>query len=282
MTDVMVGFNASPASMDAARWAAGWASKHGRGVALVAVLDLSGPWSIAHEALRDQFRADADQVISELAAAFPGVPFRTEIRQGKPVPGLRAAAAESDLLVVGNTGRGALEALLTGNVAREVAASSPGVTVVVVPKGVTAFSPDGPVVLGIDETAESAVSARFAFDAAGTLGVPLRAVHVREVLVASSGEGLSDPTADAARALEVVTALEGDHPGVAVSYEPITTYVGRLSWSGRVAESLAEQATDACLVVVGTRGSGALSALVFGSIGRDLAAKSPCAVAIVG
>lgn len=54
----MVGFDASPASVDAARWAAGWASKHGRGVALVAVLDLYGAWSIAQEALRDQFRAE--------------------------------------------------------------------------------------------------------------------------------------------------------------------------------------------------------------------------------
>lgn len=136
------------------------------------------------------------------------------------------------------------------------------------------------VVVGIDGSAGADAALRFAAEEAVQRGLPLRIVCAWEAPAGTYvGEAFA-PTADGFaeaehHAEEVLrTALERLAAGAAVETEA-------LAIEGNPAKVLIEQAHDAVLLVVGSRGRSTATSLLLGSVSQKLAHHAPCPLAIV-
>ena len=136
------------------------------------------------------------------------------------------------------------------------------------------------VVVGLDSGAGSAEILRFALHEAVLRGTRLRAVHAwsaaRHLPVA--GAGMVPPIdpdgvrAEAATELaRLVAAVAGDR---AADIEQVVA-------DGPAGERILEHARDAELIVVGTRGHGALAEIVLGSVSRQVVRHARCPVVVV-
>jgi nucleotide-binding universal stress UspA family protein len=136
------------------------------------------------------------------------------------------------------------------------------------------------VVVGIDGSAGADAALRFAAEEAAQRGLPLRIVCAWEPPAGTYvGEAFA-PTADGFaeaehHAEEVLrTALERLAAGAAVETEA-------LAIEGHPAKVLIEQAHDAVLLVVGSRGRSTAASLLLGSVSQKLAHHAPCPLVIV-
>ena len=144
-----VGFDDSPESHDALRWAASLARRrHARLVVLAVHTPLAfgglsttgvGGYRSANEALRQQLVQNTLQALSALA---PEVAARHRLLDGDAAAQLARCSSELDLLVLGSRGYGALRAVLLGSVSRALVRTS-RCPVVVVPRGAeVSWSPE--------------------------------------------------------------------------------------------------------------------------------------------
>jgi len=176
------------------------------------------------------------------------------------------AEHDADLVVAGTAARAPLERILHGSVAADLVhrAICP---VVVVGPGAT-LDHDGPVVAGYDGSPHSLRAARHAARLAARLGRELVLLHV----VAPGEEPVE---ADARLAAELHAAIE---PGLSRALEVTVTVE-----LGDPVDQLVLEARDrdAALVVVGSRGRGAVSAAILGSVSAGMvrAAERPVMIA---
>ena len=137
------------------------------------------------------------------------------------------------------------------------------------------------IVVGVDGSESARAALRFALDEARLRGDAVRVVGVWHVPVAAYG-GAFVPAAPALvgelepqmrlaleRALEETDGSAGD-----VEVETVVR-------EGAPAAALLEEAQDAELLVVGSRGLGGFRGLLLGSVGQQCAHHSPCPVVIV-
>ena len=136
------------------------------------------------------------------------------------------------------------------------------------------------VVVGIDGSPGAETALRFAAEEAALRGLQLRIVCAWEAPAGTYvGEAFA-PTADAFLEAEhhaddvLRTALERLTVDSAVETEA-------LSVEGHPATVLIEQARDAVLLVVGSRGRGTAASLLLGSVSQRLAHHAPCPLVIV-
>jgi nucleotide-binding universal stress UspA family protein len=136
------------------------------------------------------------------------------------------------------------------------------------------------IVVGIDGSPAGEAALRFALEEARLRELSLRVICVWEASASAyMGEAFA-PTADvfleAEHHAEAVlhSALEGLAPDNAVEVEA-------LSVEGHPATVLVEQARDAELLVVGSRGRGAATGLLLGSVSQSIAHHAPCPLVIV-
>jgi len=136
------------------------------------------------------------------------------------------------------------------------------------------------VVVGIDGSSGADAALRFAAEEATQRGLPLRIVCAWEAAAATYvGEAFA-PTADSFveaehHADEVLRiALERLADGPAIETEA-------LAIEGHPATVLIEQARDAVLLVVGSRGRSTAASLLLGSVSQKLAHHAPCPLVIV-
>jgi nucleotide-binding universal stress UspA family protein len=136
------------------------------------------------------------------------------------------------------------------------------------------------VVVGVDGSRGAGAALRVAAEEAAQRGLPLRIVCAWEAAAGTYvGEAFA-PTADgfveAERHAEEVlrTALERVAVGAAVETEALAV-------EGSPAKVLVEQARDAALLVVGSRGRGAAASLLLGSVSQKLSHHAPCPLVIV-
>lgn len=136
------------------------------------------------------------------------------------------------------------------------------------------------ILVGIDGSPGGEAALRFAVEEARLRGLSLRVVCAWEAPAASYIGETFVPTADAFldaehHAEEVLrTALERLAPNPAVRVEA-------LSVEGHPATVLSEQARDAVLLVVGSRGHGTATGLLLGSVSQGVAHHAPCPLVIV-
>lgn len=133
------------------------------------------------------------------------------------------------------------------------------------------------VTVGLDGSSESRSAAEWAAREARLLGVPLKLVHVREPVPAPIVQAPLPGTQSEQHWTERVPreAAEGvrlRHPGLEVATEHV---------SGRPSEVLLDEAKDAELLVLGSRGLSGIGGFVVGSVGLAVVAHVERPVVLV-
>jgi len=121
----------------------------------------------------------------------------------------------------------------------------------------------GDVVVGVDGSPASVEALRLALREARLRDLPVRAVHV----------WYSDEEAARRLLADAVDAAAGETEGVRVEQV--------LRENASAAAALAEEAEDAELLVLGTRGHGGLHELLDGSVSFDCRRQASCPVMVV-
>ncbi|CNF99122.1 UspA domain-containing protein [Mycobacterium tuberculosis] len=130
------------------------------------------------------------------------------------------------------------------------------------------------VVVGYDGSGHSEAAVRWAAEEARLRGAPLTVVHAWDAFTAVGPMAI--PVADLRAAAQEI-ATEGAKLAREVTGADAHAALGR----GGSTTALLEAASDADLVVVGSRGRGGFTGLVLGSTGLELAEHAPCPVVVV-
>ncbi len=198
------------------------------------------------------------------------VAVETSLLGGDPRQKLIEISGEADLLVVGDSGMGSLRGILIGSVALGVAGHADRDVVVV---RASATAPRAEVVVGVDGSAAQSAVLDFAFREAAAraavsacrprLELARRRRHRRGRR--RTGGQQAGPGGGPGRSADLF-------PDVRVSVEVVEGTPGRRP---------AHAADQAELLVVGSRGHGALAGMVLGSVSQALLHVAPCPVAVV-
>ncbi|RCG29983.1 universal stress protein [Sphaerisporangium album] len=287
---VTVGVDGSSASMAAVRWAADDASRRRAGLRLVHVTE---PWvymqppampSGVEESLAEASRALLARAAELARERVPGLEAETVSRLGDVRTELLRQARDAETLVVGRRGHGGFMELVLGSVSMGVAGHA-ACPVIVVPHAEDApeepeesFEEHGEMVVGQDGAPESEPALRYAFEEAARRGCRLRAVYAWEESVflpmfasyTPDLERLYDLGQRAAR--EQLLPWEEKYPQVEVVESMVRAHP---------IEALSRASSRADLVVVGSRGRGALGSAILGSVGHGVLHHARCPVAVV-
>ena len=273
MGEIIVGVDGSDGSRAALRWASRTAAARGarcraigawqypaNAVTPAAPAKLPGPEEM-DERTCDDLRTVVREVLGPDADRV-----EVEAGRGPAASVLLAAAARAgtDMLVVGARGRGGFAGLLLGSVSQECVEHSP--CPVVVLRGEPDVS-DGPIVIGLDGSEGATRALDWAIDLAEATGAAIVAVHAPIL-------GANNAMMDAAsQSLEQWCAPIGAR---AVPFE-MRVEPG----DARTALEQVADDTGASLLVVGTRGLGAVRGLLLGSVAGYVARYSTRPIAIV-
>nr|SBO97498.1 Universal stress protein family [Nonomuraea gerenzanensis] len=185
----------------------------------------------------------------------PEVGITTELPEGEAFAVLLRHSRQAELLVVGSRGLGEVGGLLLGSVGAKLGAEAACPVVVV--RG--SARPDGPVVAGIGDPGESEAVLDFACAHAARTADPLMLAHVAD----RGGPPLAEPE---------LARWQERFPTVTIDQESLT---------GRPGKALTDAAARASLLVVGSHHRHEFSALLHGSVSRNVLHHAACPVAIV-
>jgi nucleotide-binding universal stress UspA family protein len=137
------------------------------------------------------------------------------------------------------------------------------------------------IVVGVDGSAEAQAALRFAIDEARLRGARVRAVSVWDVSTVSY-TALGYPfwpklLQDLGEAAETLLQRQVEEARAKAGEAEIECVVRQ----GSPAEVLIEEAEDAFLLVVGSRGLGGFASLLLGSVSQAAAGHARCPVVIV-
>lgn len=279
---VLVGVDGSDEGYAAARWAADEARRLGTGLNIVHAwlwplfkVDLGPPPMAPGAGLQAQAEgilANAAEEARDIAAQLP---VETSLVTGAAAPQLVRHAANAQLLVVGNRGLGGFTGLLLGSVGVEVSEHAPCPVVVV--RG--SATPGGPVVVGVDETDASQAAVVTAFDEASRRGVNVVVMHAWSTPLRSEGGGPVGYEEMAVAGRRAGQDLLEKAASNASHMHPDVIYHLQLVDRSAAAE-LVTASASAQLVVVGSRGVGAMRGLLLGSTAHALIHHSACPVLV--
>lgn len=285
---IVVGTDMSGRATEAVEWAAKRAAI--RGVPLVIVLALPEvpipKRSRLFDAMvtgdyRGYLEENAQHKLSELRDAMvekhPDLVVETVTEAGLASYVLAQASKTADMVVVGARGAHApLKVRALGGTADAVVAHAHGPVAVITDHG--APTPEGPVVVGVDDSPESDAALALAADEAAYRGVELRALHGWDVAPWMMGPmGVTamqtTPPIDRLkeRIEEIVKPFADAHPDLKWSVEVV---------EGRPSAALAEASTGASGLVVGSRGLGGFTGLLLGSTSKEVLRDADCPVIV--
>lgn len=221
---------------------------------------------------------EADDGAALVEREYPGVAVSTVVEPGPAASVILEHARAAGLVVVGARQHSGLARLLAGGTARQVATHCPAPTVVV-----RDAQPTGDhVVVGIDGSPDSVRALEFAFDFASRHGLRLVPIHTWEVPPVGALTGIPSPepvelleeveSNEARTAMEELAGFAELYPDVAVEPRVIR---------GAAVRTLVEEAADAALLVVGSRGRGGFLGLLLGSVSHGVLHHAACNVAVV-
>ena len=295
---LVVGVDGSPGSRAALAHALTTAARRGGDVEVVSAYPVLLSWAGgapvdagAVDPVRDDTEARMRDFVADVrrdpaVAVVPGVgevPVSFVVSVGPAAQELVDRSRAADLLVVGSRGRGVVRSALLGSVALHCATHASCPVVVVRPAAV-GRPQQSRIVVGIDGSDRSRAALVAAVDEAGRRGADVVAVAAFEQVdhwIGLPTAGI--PSAEETRA-EVLRGAEqlvrealrtSREPGVPVPHVRIEVM------RGAAADLLVEVADEADLLVVGSRGRGALRGLLLGSVALHCAMRATCPVMVV-
>lgn len=268
---LVCGVDHSPGAHAAARFAADLADRLADGLVFVHAVQVpilpselgmttrTTDWDVI-----DELRRAGKNLLEELAQELrPGREVVTELKFGGASNVIAAAAEQygAELVVVGSRGLGSVSALILGSVSLRLAVHAPRPTVIVPESGGTIA--DGPILCAVDDSEESRVAVNTAASLAERLDVRLLLAHA------------APDDARVPHGQELLARL--------VVQSGLGTSAERLVVAGEPAEAIVEVAAgrDVELIVIGSRGRGALTSATLGSVSSAVATRAPCPVTIV-
>jgi nucleotide-binding universal stress UspA family protein len=286
---VVAGLDGSGADRQVARWAAAEAMRRCVLLRLVHAVNV-GPYTPAtgyippqglFEALEDEGRRWLLAAKAEIGAAYPALPVEVGIQAGHPVEVLIARSEQAGLVVLGSSGAGGLTGALAGSTALALAAHGRcPVAVVRGPAPGEVPPEEGPVVVGVDGSPAGDAAVAIAFEEASLRGTHLLAVHAWTGFESDSEYDTAKRFADDWTSIhtherqvlaERLAGWQEKYPDVEVR---------RLVARQRPAPCLLRYATDARLLVVGSRGRGGFTGMLLGSTSRTLIQHATCPVIV--
>jgi len=279
---IVVGIDGSPLSRRALEWAMQEAARRQVGCRVIEVWPFGTTGMVDPQTSRESLEAQLSALVRDVRADLRvTTPADVEVRLGDPVEQLSDAAHQTDLLVVGSRGHGALKDLFLGSVSTDLLHRRVCPTVVV-PANAATGDHHGRVVVGVDGSDEAARALRWARDEAHLRHCPLVVLHAWRMPVVMGS--LYAPTI-------AVPFEECRQAGQEFLDQTVAHLSSGSSGDGpdvvpQLVEGLAEfelvtAAADADLLVVGSRGRGAMTASVLGSTSRSCIHHSPCPVAVI-
>ena len=225
------------------------------------------------EEYRRRSEETAARAAARAAAVLGAARVDHTVEVGDPAAELISACRPDDLLVVGTHGHRPVARVLLGSTSTTVSAHAPCAVLVV--RGARVRR-TGPVVVGVDGSAGSVAAVAYAAELAAREQAGLTAVLALPPMADAMGfvTGPYETQVAAARQLleQTVAAGAAAHPEV-----PVTTVVVQT----HPVEALLRHARDARVLVVGSRGHGALASLVIGSVSRETLQHSSAPVVVV-
>ncbi len=280
---VVVGVDGSAASNAAVFWAAHEAEMRNVALTLVHMYNpvvptypqLPTPSGVAlwqkddgHEVLEQ-----AVKIAEEALSANRTIAITSEVKASAPVPTLVDMSRDADMVVVGSTGRSAIERVLLGSVSSGLVHSSKcPVAIVREEASWLPQSKNAAVVVGIDCSPTSELALAIAFDEASRRGVELTAVHAWSDMAVYQLPWLEWRSEAERNLAEYLAGWQERYPDVKVNRVIVLDHPGR---------ALTEEAAAAQLVVVGSHGRGGLTGMLLGSVSNGVvhAVRAPVIVA---
>ena len=269
---IVAGYDGSPGSGEALRWAAREART--RGTTLTVCL----AWTPDHIAvptgsdLCDLARQHGQEILARgrpYAESVLGLGrVHAELADGSAAHVLCERSRTADMVVVGCRGHSELPGLLLGSVAWQVAGHARGRVVVVRGGWRPANQVPGPVVVGVDGSLGAQAAIAFAFEEAALRDVPLVAVCALTDAAGRLGEG-QHVEADFGH----VMACE------AKEHREVTVVLRIVAGTPRAA--LLAASADAQMLVVGSRGRGGLDGMSLGSVAQVVLHHAPCPIGVI-
>lgn len=273
---IVVGYDGSADSDRALEWAISAARQRSRPLRLVAVLD-DGAADRLPEQVEQAQRHAAGQ-LSNAGDRPGGLPVTImRPRHEEPTYALLRLSDDADLVVLGSHGHGVLAGMLIGSVSQHLSrhAMCP---VVVVRQPHDAESKR--IVVGYDDSPGSEEALEFGFDSAKASGAPLTVVHgwrfgtvgPVEMFLPQAPDIAEEITSERARLRDALAVWIERYPEVRVTQEAVPLHPIRV---------LADASQHAALVVVGSRGRGAFTGMLLGSVSQGILHHARCTVAVV-
>ena len=289
--DVVVGYDGSGNAALAVDWAADEAGRRGVGLHVVSAAHYAGmpyPVGLTPPVVPRSLEVLSDDLARKgrerAARRLPEERIEAHVVVGGPAAALVDASENAGLVVVGHRGHGAFASAMLGSVS--IAVAEHAACPVVVVRG--AMDPESqatrPITVGVDGTPSSDPALLFAAEQADRWGVPLRIVCAWMVMArsgwefatwrADDDEVVADELAESARksAVEAVERVRANWPDLVVdsSTPEVSAALG-----------LEEASRRSGLLVVGSRGAGAIGRLFLGSVSHAVLHHSACPVAVV-
>lgn len=286
---IVVGVDGSDPAWGALRWGASEAARLAVPLHVLSIrevypaglaLDGAAVWS---DAMLVDPDVGSDRLLEEVrrvvADEDPSIEPTIARPWGNAAHLLVEASERARLVVVGQRGRGRVSAAVLGTVSLTTASHARCPVVVVRPTQRPHPDRAPRVVVGVDGSVDSIRAVRHAAASAAPNGtvVVVRAwwVEVIDGIVVTTPDSPLWERVEAEHAASVERAV-GDVP----SDYPDVTFETRIE-RGHATEVLVEEAHDADLLVVGSRGRGGFTGLLLGSVSHKVLATSPCPVAVV-
>ncbi|MEO5901629.1 MAG: universal stress protein [Ilumatobacteraceae bacterium] len=261
---ITVGYDSTESSVESVMWAAHEAGVRKLPLRIVScfgmpVLTSAGPLGWGAGEAFDAERTAATQGLQEIRATVeavhPDLSFTTELSSGPVEEVLLEGIGPHDLVVVGASSHPGAAAFWLGNTPRHLVRHSPCAIVVV--RGPASRGGPDRVVVGIDGSATADRALRWAADEADLHHTGLLVVHTWSVPLGNDLETVRDlARIDAACALEA--AVESARERCGATVESLLVETGPV-------EGLLDAVRDGDVLVLGSRGRGALRSGLFGS-----------------
>jgi nucleotide-binding universal stress UspA family protein len=268
---IVAGYDGSPGSGDALRWAAREAKARGTTLTVCLALTPDHMTLPTESDLCDLARQHGQEILAR------GLPYaesvlgpgrvHAELAGGSAAQVLCERSRTADMVVIGCRGHSELPGLLLGSVSWQVAGHACGRVVVVRGEWRPANQAPGPVVVGADGSSAAQPAIAFAFEEAALRDVPLMAVCALTDAAGRLGEGHQ-----VEEDFEHLMAYEAkEHPEVTVVLRVLV---------GTPRAALLTASAEAQMLVMGSRGRGGLEAMCLGSVAQAVLHHARCPVGV--